>query len=168
MKTILGFVCVLSVSLSACGGGSPATSAPVGPYPGDDVPGVPGPTSPPDPTLPSAPGLVVAAQYATPHDRYGLVNLTGVPLDRVGFSREGEYLPGLGYLADHGDFLFVPWCELAPGIPWEVPSYAHRPLDGVPHVALTRDVLGRRYEALYVPRPGARGWIVTPEMLVTP
>lgn len=168
MQSLHGAAVLSLLLLSSCGGGSPASAVDVGPYPGDSSPGVPGPTSPTDVTTPDDPGLVSAVQVSTPNDRYGVVNLTGVPLDRVGFSREGEYLPELGYLADHGDFLFVPWVDIAPGVPWEVPAYAHRPLDGVPHVALARDVLGRRYEALYVPRPGARGWIVTPEMVVTP
>ena len=164
MKTTIGAVFLL-LSIAGCGGGAPAAATPVGPYPGDPSPGVPGPTPPPDVTPPDAPGLVEAAQVATPNDRYGVVNLTGLPLERVGYSREGEYLPGLGYLADHGDFLFAPWLDVATGAAWESPGYGYQPYDGVAHVAIARDVLGRRYEARYVPAPGARGWVVTPAML---
>lgn len=162
MRTI-GLVCALL--LSSCGGASSPSASPVSPYPGDDVVGPVPPYSPPMP--PDAPGLVVAAQFATPNDRFGVWNMTGVPLDAVGFSREGEFIPGLGHLADHGDYLGLPWEWIQPGEAWETLVTGHRPYD-TPHVGIASDVLGRRYEALYVPRPGARGWIVTPEMLVTP
>lgn len=168
VKTLLLIASLLALGVvvytcGGCGGGGPDAAKAVGPYPGDPTPGLPGPVPPLDVTTPADPGLVVAAQYATPNDRFGLRNATGVPLDRVGFSREGEFIPGLGNLADHGDYLGYPWEWIEAGATWETPAYAHRPYD-TPHVGIAYDILGQRYEALYVPAPGARGWVVTAAM----